>query len=319
MSRTLYVHVGPMKTGTSAIQHALRNHDNSVIVYPKVGLWDDGSHHGLVFKFFGEPLGDRIEGGIDGLLEQIGKEAKDSERDVLISSETLADRDCERFIRAVLPHVTATRMEVEIVVACREHFSRASSLFNHRLRGGNPPDPDRFLTKHAAGMCYAPLIRKMRETSFRVVALDYHPSETWVARFFSHLGFPPERIPEGEIKRLALSPKGIIAKLAINRLRQSKEEKLRYFHRFKQMPESRAGSQFIFGRDAAAAAERHFSADRDFLSREFGIHFVAPQLGTQKNYLSINSDELSEIISIGRKLGPPGQEIIRFARQYLRR
>ena len=53
MPRTLYLHVGPRKTGTSALQHILRNHDNSIVVYPKVGLWGDGSHHGLVFRFFG--------------------------------------------------------------------------------------------------------------------------------------------------------------------------------------------------------------------------------------------------------------------------
>ncbi len=318
MSRTLYVHVGPMKTGTSAIQHALRQHDNSVIIYPKVGLWEDGSHHGLVFKFFDEPRGTRVAGDIEGLFAEIEKEAKDAERNVLISSETLADRDCERFIRALLPHVTSTRIEVKILVACREHFSRASSLFNHKLRGANPPDPDQFLTKHAAKLCYAPLIKKLQETPFQVVLLNYHPSETWVMRFLTHLGFPQEQIPEGEIKRLALSPKGIVAKLAINRLRESKEAKDQYFSRFKKMPESRAGSKFIFGPDAAAAAEHHFSADREFLSRDCGIQLVAPQLGTQESMLFINADEFSDIILVAKELGPQGRKIIRFARQYLR-
>jgi len=319
LSRTLYVHVGPKKTGTSAIQHALRRHDNSVIIYPKVGLWEDGSHHGLVFKFFGEPrMENRVAGDIDGLFAEIEKEAKDSEQNVLISSETLAKRDCEAFIRALLPHVASTSMDVEILVACREHFSRTSSLFNHKLRGGEPPDPDEFLRIHAAELCYAPLIGKLKKMPFRVVPLNYHPSETWVTRFLTHVGFPQQQIPESKIKRLALSPKAIVAKLAINNLGQPKDVKLRYYKRFEEMPESRAASKFIFGPDAAMAAEHHFSADREFLSRDCGIHLPAPELGTQENMLFINADEFSDIMLVAKELGPQGRKIIHFARQFLR-
>jgi hypothetical protein len=137
-------------------------------------------------------------------------------------------------------------------------------------------------------------------------------------RFLIHLGFPQQHIPEIETKRLALSPKAIVAKLAINSLRESKEAKSRYFRHLKKMPESRAASKFIFGREAAAGAEHHFSADRQFLSRECGIHLGAPELETQENMLFINNDELADIISVAEQLGPQGRKIIRFARQYLR-
>ncbi|MGH6889597.1 MAG: hypothetical protein ACREHF_10415 [Rhizomicrobium sp.] len=209
-------------------------------------------------------------------------------------------------------------MDVEILVACREHFSRASSLYNHKLRGANPPDPDRFLQKHAAKLCYAALLNKLQETSFRVTLLNYQPSETWVTRFLAHVGFQPEQIPESKIKRQALSAKGIVAKLAINRLRQPKEAKRRIFDRFKQMPESRAASKFIFGPAAAAAAEQYFSTDRELLAREWGIELDVPELGAQENTLFINADELDDIASVANELGAPGRKIIRFARQYLR-
>jgi hypothetical protein len=48
----VFIHVGPPKTGTSAVQHVMRTHDNSQVLYPKVGLWADGSHHNLAFNFY---------------------------------------------------------------------------------------------------------------------------------------------------------------------------------------------------------------------------------------------------------------------------
>ncbi|HTW31951.1 MAG TPA: hypothetical protein VMD76_09745 [Candidatus Sulfotelmatobacter sp.] len=53
MARKLFVHVGPRKTATSAIQDCLRRHDNSIVIYPKVGLEGPGCHHGLVYAFAG--------------------------------------------------------------------------------------------------------------------------------------------------------------------------------------------------------------------------------------------------------------------------
>jgi hypothetical protein len=318
LSRTLYVHVGPMKTGTTAIQRVMQQYDNSLIIYPKVGLWNDGSHHGLVFKFFGEPTGNKIPGDIDGFFAKIAEESKYAEQNVLISSETLIDRDCEGFIRALLPHVSDAQMKVEILVACREHFSKAASLFNHRLREGVPPHPDQFLQRHAASLCYAPLIKKLQKSPFKVTTLNYHPSESWVTRFLAHVGLPEYQIPQIEEMRVSLSPKATIAKLGINRLKLSKEERHHYLRRFKKMPESRVASKFIFGPEAAAAAERIFSEDRQFLLHERGLHLAAPDIKTQENMLFINAEEFSEIVAVAQKLGPHGEEIVQFARQYLR-
>lgn len=50
MIRTLYLHCGPPKTGTSAIQAHLR--DNAChpdLLYPQAGQWGDGVHHCLTF------------------------------------------------------------------------------------------------------------------------------------------------------------------------------------------------------------------------------------------------------------------------------
>jgi hypothetical protein len=116
------VHLGPRKTGTSAIQSALRAHDNSIVIYPKVGLWGDGSHHGLVFSFFGEQRKPRQKDlekyDLKLLLDRLADEARDNARDILISSETLAGsgRNFEAFILALLHYLNMMAVDVEILV-----------------------------------------------------------------------------------------------------------------------------------------------------------------------------------------------------------
>jgi hypothetical protein len=46
LERKLFIHVGPMKTGTTALQTFLRDHDGSLVLYPKkTGQYDPGAHH----------------------------------------------------------------------------------------------------------------------------------------------------------------------------------------------------------------------------------------------------------------------------------
>ena len=323
MPKTLYVHIGPRKTATKAIQEFLGKHDNSVVVYPKVGLFDPGSHHGLVFKFFGEERrGKPLKGkNIDRLLQKIADEARESDKSVVFSSEALESRDVGAFIRAVLPYVGCDPANVEIILACREHFARTASWYNHRMRaargGEQRSDPDKFLRENAEEICYAPLVRKFRDTGFKVAVMNYHPSGTWIERFFTHLGFSPDQIPRGNARHVGLSPKALIAKLATNKAVRSKDERQKYLHAFNEMSESHSASQFIFGREAASDADLIFSADRKFLLDEFGINIPRPDIETQENMLFINKDELEEIEAVAQKFGSEGQKIVEIARLYL--
>src|SRR5215469_18919344 len=103
LTRTLFLHVGPAKTGTSAVQHFLQRHDNSVVIYPKVGLWADGSHHNLVLNYFGEyARPELVREDPAKLIVRIGDEARGSTRDIVISSEVLAGRkDIAQFVAAL--------------------------------------------------------------------------------------------------------------------------------------------------------------------------------------------------------------------------
>ena len=53
--------------------------------------------------------------------------------------------------------------------ACLEHFERAASLYNQRVKDavtGEKRDPDEFLAAHAPGMCYANFLKRFRKTRF---------------------------------------------------------------------------------------------------------------------------------------------------------
>jgi len=92
LTRTLFFHVGPAKTGTSAVQYVLQRHDNSAVIYPKVGLWADGSHHNLVLNYFGEyGRPEVVREDPAELLARIGKEARRSTRESTAATGNAAD------------------------------------------------------------------------------------------------------------------------------------------------------------------------------------------------------------------------------------
>jgi hypothetical protein len=327
MPRTLFVHVGPRKTGTSAIQNCLRHHDNSVVIYPKVGLHGPGSHHKLVYRYFGE---DSRYGNVfakrdvDSFYRRISRETMDSDLNIVISSEALEDesRDAGEFINALLPHLSQTPLQVELLVGCREHFGRAASWYNHRIRALRGADqrslPDEFLAAHAEEICYAPLIRRLRKTGYPVTALNYHPSSTWTERFFGYLGFQPDQIPRSEMKNVSIGTNVLIAKIAANQVVSSKEDRLRFMSAFDEMPEYRKPSGYIFGREAAAQADAMFAADRKFLADEYGLQLNPPDIASQENVFYLDPDEFNDIAKIAADFGEEGEEIVGFARQFLR-
>jgi hypothetical protein len=321
LPRTLFLHIGPEKTGTSAIQHVLRYHDNSVVIYPKVGLWGDGSHHVLVSKFY---KGYLREGGrrakVNQLFREIASEAEHSELDVLISSELLALRkDVGAFINELIHSLGDVPINVEILLTCREHFERAASRYSQRLRRGDERDPDQFIRESAAELCYMPIVREMRKTNQKVVALNYHPAQDSVTRFLEYVGFARHEIPEPERRNVSLSAKAMVAKLAANRVLQNEFDKRKGSIRvIKKMTEFKGPSQFIFGPEAAAEAERVFSSDRDFLRDEYHLQFPVPKLETEKSKFFLDADEFAEISQIADEMGNDGAKIVEIMRGFVR-
>jgi hypothetical protein len=323
LGRKLFIHAGPAKTGTSAIQHILREHDNSVVIYPKVGLWADGSHHNLVLNFYEEyRRPEMMRCDTELLLAQIAEETAKSDLAVVISSEILAGRnDVERFIRALMPLVNCAPEDVEILLLCREHFERAASLYNQRVKDAVTSEtrgPDKFLTAQVRNLRYAPMLRRLDKSGFRVTALNYHPAGDCVPRFLRHIGFSDAQLPAARARNVSLSTKGLVATLAANRAARTSGERQRFSEALKAMRGMFAPSRFIFGRDAAVAADAIFDEDRRFLRDRLNLTLPAPDIATQECTFFLTGGELDDVASAVQGIGDAGDTIVEIARRHVR-
>lgn len=283
--RTLFLHLGPAKTGTSAVQHVLSRHDDSVVCYPKVGLWHDGSHHNLVLNFFGNyrrPELVREDAG--RLLARLGAAARRSRRNIVISSEALAGpRNLDDFAVAV-QNAVGEDLRVVLVVVVREHFERAASLYNQRVKDpvtSERCDPDEFLTGQTWRFCYANFLRRLLGTGYELEVVNYHPADGCVARCLGLFGFPADQIPEASIRNVSLSAKVLIALLAANRLGAKPRERARLEGALARLPDRAASSDIWFGRAAAAQVQPRIDADREYLAQQFGL--VLPRVESRED------------------------------------
>lgn len=318
MTRRLYIHVGPRKTATSTIQRILAGHDNSIVLYPGVGHGraapgQVNGHHHLVREFF------RENGSGDALMDSLAAECRRTERDIVLSCELLDSKDIGAFAQSLLDRLDST-LKVEILLACREHFSRAASWYKHRMRLRKLDEdrlPDQFLVECSADLCYAPIVRSLQPREFTITALNYHPSSDWVERFLKHIGFGSEQIPAVTSELVASGPKLLVAQLAVREVRS--EERRRALRRaFKRMAATRVPSEFIFGPDAAEIAERQFAVDRKFLKDQFQIELVPPSPEARGSGLRIGKVEFADIAAVAKDFGADGQTVVDFASRFLR-
>lgn len=322
MTRTLFLHIGPAKTGTSAVQHFLHRHDNSIVIYPKVGLWADGSHHNLVLNYFGEyTRPEVIREDAATLLARIGDEARQSDRDIVISSEILAGRRDVIGFTAALEREIGEPLRVEIVCVVREHFERAASAYNQRVKDaitGEKRDPDAFLATHTRGLGYSNMLKRLRSTGFDVCALSYHPADDCVQRVLSKFGFRQEHASQFPVRNASWSRPALVATLAANRVAPSPEERNKFTAALRRMPGFHAPAGPIFGADAAFEADRIFAKDRNFLMRRFGIEVELPDFSRDRAPFSVDEGEFANIRDVGAKFGSFGEKIIEAVRPYVR-
>jgi hypothetical protein len=321
-ARKLFVHVGPAKTGTSAIQYVLSRQDNTQLVYPKIGLWADGSHHNLVFNFFGDyRRPEVVRENATELLARIRDDAAKAPGNVVISSENFAGRDAGSFINALRSALGGLVDQAEIIFVCREHISLAASLYNQSVKdffSCERRSPNEFLRERALFMRYRPEIERLQQTGFPVRVINYHPSDDLVLRFLRYVGFTALEGVKNEARNVSLSVKGLIGTLAVNNTAGSAEERADGFAALRKMRKFFAPSRFIFAPQTMQVVEPLLAEDRQYLHERFGIELPVPASGEMEDMFHLSASELQEIEAACVPLGGQARKIIDFAARYLR-
>ena len=322
MARKVFIHVGPPKTGTSAVQHALRSYESTSLLYPQVGLWRDGSHHGLIYNFFGDFARPEVErADIGAMLAVICKQANAApNKNLLISSEILPNYDVGAFIDLLLSKLGKVDWQPEILFVCREHFEVASSLYNQRVKDSvflERRSPDQFLEEHLILLQYAPQIAKLRSINVPLTVLNYYPAENFLFRFLTHVQFEPMQGVVNQRRNVSLSIKGLIGTLGANVVAETMGDRDRYFEVLRRMRPFFEPSRFIFGARVAEMALRQTREDRRFLIDEYGLTLPPEFSDIPESRFFINEPQLNEIAAVTAELGEAGSAIVAVCSRYL--
>jgi hypothetical protein len=322
LERKLFIHVGPMKTGTTALQNFLRDHDGSLVLYPKTGQFGSGAHHNLVYNFLGDfSNSSTVREDCESLFKRIAAESRRSNAPVIISSELLVlQGSIGKFIETLLGYLDGN-FEVEILYAVREYFARAASIYSQTLkdiRYIERSSPDEFIIARAPMIAYEPSLSMLAKTGFKVHVIKYDPSTRFASRFLARLGFPTDRIPEIPVRNRSLSIKGMIVRLAINRAVSTIEQRQEFVPVVQQLRPQFGRSRFIFGHEAATTAEQRFRYDRVLVHRDFGAAVLQRDLATSKNEFWISENDFEKIISTDAEVGAAHDRFRECLREFVR-
>jgi len=222
MPRRLFVHVGPAKTGTTAIQSLFRDLADPALAYPAAGQWQDGSHNLLAFALQG--AGHRGAVKVpprDDLLPVVAAELAAAPRDALISSEGLSQPALYRQLLDGLGAAVAGFDQVIPILTLRHPLERAASDYNQRVKDahyGETALPDIDLAGRIAAHRLCPLIAKWQQAAPEVRLLAYHPASSLVARFCTLVDRPDLAPAEAPWKNRSLGGVGLALLLIGNRL-----------------------------------------------------------------------------------------------------
>lgn len=215
MTSKLFLHCGPAKTGTSAIQAQLRDAPPAGVFYPETGQWPDGAHHKLVFSL--QKISNR--GAIEippwdhlrpPLIAEIDRAMADG-LDVVISSEGLTPVLAQQLLDQLLPGLRQSFDAVTAVVVLRHPLERAASAYNQIIKDAVTTDlrmPNVYLRETGPQFALTGDIRRWQQNPLAVEFLSYHPSGDLVDRFLALTGRDAPSRDDGAAPRKNTSMNG---------------------------------------------------------------------------------------------------------------
>jgi len=293
----LTLHIGPHKSGSSAIQHVLRSTRFRSFYYPKTGQWPDGSHHRLVFSLIPELAREDTdiqtsEAYIGELRREIQSSGQEGDLGrILISSEFLGidgQLAARLATRLVDEGLVSNQSSVDTVLVAREHILRASSLFNQAVKDpviGETRSPDRYLREERNTICYGPVVRSLLDLKIPVQVVGFEPAETLVQRFLKTIGADDSEIPcEAPRRNIGLCRTVMLGMLAVNRVTTDIHDRQCFFQALKAIRPAFRKSTNIFSRSAVDEVIDGFIKDAQWLEHE--VHQAVGLNKTLEQYSS---------------------------------
>lgn len=132
MRKTIYIHIGPHKTGTTTIQNGLKNNEAILrargVLVPKAGK-KIAAHHNLAWELLGNKAFDRSDGTWEDLLNEI--EGSEDINKVILTSEAFSAFGMDE-IEAIKKHLNA--YQIKIIIYLRRQDQALQSLWVQQVR-----------------------------------------------------------------------------------------------------------------------------------------------------------------------------------------
>ena len=176
MRKQLVVHIGPRKTGTTAIQSALAGHRDELVAHGVAYPGERNQHHQVVNRFLGRKVlwhNDLETDQQPKKLDQLLRSVRDVPR-VVMSSEVLSQflpADIDRFVAAIPDR------DVTVVISYRRYEDLLPSTWQQAVKEGLPLTLEQWLTQvlqpGAGGIVFPSNPAFPRRTDLATLAEDW--------------------------------------------------------------------------------------------------------------------------------------------------
>ncbi|MEO0751882.1 MAG: hypothetical protein AAFY25_08765, partial [Pseudomonadota bacterium] len=219
---TLYIHIGPTNTGTTALQTFLDKAAPTGLRFATTGQWGKSGQHYLAMALAGHQMFLGRSVPTDETIAQFDAEMREARTDVIVSSEAFGalifqDKAYPAQLKA---HLGDHFSSVLFIFTLRHPMARAASFYKHLVCTavhGLDLSPRQFLERDHLSFMLDPYLRLMDEAQIAYQTIHYEPSKSFVPRFLSSIGHPLDDY-QMEMENVSQSDTVLAAMLCVNRL-----------------------------------------------------------------------------------------------------
>lgn len=292
MIRKLILHIGPSKTGTSAIQSFFRDNKPDGILYPETGRWPDGSHHKLVFAYQGKQKYGLIHIPLwKQLLCSLEEEIDASSEDILISSEMSS----VEFVEGLQPLVRKFNLNLHLILVARNPVERAASAFNQGVKDavvGMSQDPKSYLIARTNEFRFRPLFEKWATLGCPIVVLPYKDTLPLIQRFCDVLDISIKSDVIEKFPNKSMGGTALIAILIANKLLSDEAQRREFFTQLQTNPSFKIwrGNSFPFDKEACEVFFNAIKEDIDWMIAQFNFSKAIYYKASKESFLLSDND-----------------------------